>query len=146
MYYPHRMCRSPEAEGSRLYTPPIAQEFERMVPCCTLFLLPSAVPAVCMGGELCSLGEHLLEGLASLPEFRGHVWFTETLSTDPLTASYMGDGGNQERAVLLSSESTFKVESEIKGNPLSLRTPEVDLDVGRVEALSHSECEHSLPL
>lgn len=65
---------------------------------------------------------------------------------EPLTPSYTEDGRNQERAVLLPSESTFKVESEIKGNPLSLRTLEVDLDVGRVEASSHSECEHSSPL
>lgn len=93
-----------------------------------------------------SLGEHLSEGLASLLEFWGHVWFTETLSMEPLTPSYTEDGGNQERAVLLPSESTFKVESEIKGNPLSLRTLEVDLDVGRVEASSHSEGEHSSPL
>lgn len=58
---------------------------------------------------------------------------------EPLTPSYTEDGVNQERVVLPSSESTFKVESEIKGNPLSLKTPEVDLDVGRMEAPSHSE-------
>lgn len=86
-----------------------------------------------------SLGEHLSGGLASLPEFWGHVWFTETLCTEPLTPSYTEDGVNKERAVLPSSESTFQVESEIKGNPLSLKTPEVDLDVGSVETLSHSE-------
>lgn len=67
-------------------------------------------------GELCS-GRASLEGLGLCQSSGVTSGSTETLSTDPLTASYMGDGGNQERAVLLSSESTFKVESEIKGNP-----------------------------
>ena len=140
MYHPHRKCRSPEEEGSRLCSPPITQEFERMVPCYTPFLLPPAVPAVCMGGELPPVSGRASFRRVSLP---ARVLGSRLVHRDTFHgASHSilhrrwcesGEGG------IPSSESTFQVESEIKGNPLSLKTPEVDLDAGSVETLSHSE-------
>lgn len=82
--------------------------------------------------ELVSVsGQAPPQGYFSQPEFQDHVWFMRAASQSPSFIPPSVEAGGSGWAALPSRETELQVESDVNGNPCSLRKLEGDLDAER---------------